>query len=1043
MIVLHAIWDIDTPGKLHLWAEASNLAKAAFRHTSKQAGTQKPRQHPFALMRDDLVEAIGELLGSLLIESSSTDALTLRLPSTSKGPLPSPELILTQSTDDREGTEFKWWYVVTATLDASAALDFLLALPAHSPVGMAFGSDLRFWIEAARFSLELLTRQCFVPTLLEIAQGRTTICRASWEAILSPDDNERMQRLARLMPPVCWSFVPPEQKKASLLQNIVLSFLNQTIDAFVRENLVSTSLLPAKKSRRQPAGALQEQWLQALSSPDSTFTAPAEVSKQFSSELHNWLNHLRPVEVGAPFRTCFRLDPPGGEDEQSAGWHISFHLQANDDRSLLVPAEKVWTERSSTLTFLKRKFENPQERLLADLGKASRLFPAIEESLKAAHPQQLELNTEQAYTFLRESTPLLEQSGFGVLVPPWWQKPAAKVGVKLKVKPKVGAAANAGLMGLNSIVDYNWQIAIGDTTLSAREFENLVNLKQPLIKVRGQWVELRPEQIEAAIAFFKKKHTNKDMSLGEALRIGLGQGTAEMGLPVLDIEAEGWVKDALGRLSQNVPLTNIKVPETFHGKLRPYQLKGVSWLAFLKEFGFGACLADSMGLGKTIQLITLLLHERDKQNVSLSPTLLICPMSIVGNWHKELQRFAPSLSVMIHYGPERLSDEAFAQEARKHDMVITTYALALRDKEHLTAVDWENIVVDEAQNIKNETAKQTQAIKQLQGKYKIALTGTPVENRLSELWSIMEFLNPGYLGSGTDFRQSFAIPIERYHNPERSETLKRLIQPFVLRRLKTDKTIIQDLPDKMEMNVFCNLTQEQASLYEAVVKEMMEKIEQSDGMERRGLILSTLMKLKQVCNHPTHFLSDKSSLPRRSGKLSRLEEMLEEVLAGSEKALIFTQFAEMGDLLQQYLQERFGCEILFLHGSTPKKQRDMMVQRFQEERRGAPLFILSLKAGGVGLNLTAANHVFHFDRWWNPAVENQATDRAFRIGQTKNVQVHKFVCIGTLEERIDQMIEQKKVLAESIVGSGENWLTEMSTEQLKSLFKLSREAVGE
>jgi SNF2 family DNA or RNA helicase len=655
------------------------------------------------------------------------------------------------------------------------------------------------------------------------------------------------------------------------------------------------------------------------------------------------------------------------------------------------------------------------------------------------------LNTEQAYAFLRESAPLLEQSGFGVLVPPWWQKPTARVGVKLHVKPQVGSASNMSLLGLDSIVEYNWQVSIGDVTLSAREFEKLVNLKQPLIKVRGQWVELRPEQIEAAIAFFKKKQTKKDMSLGDALRIGLSTESAEMGLPVLDIEAEGWIADVMGRLSQNVPLLDVEVPATFQGKLRPYQLKGVSWLAFLKQFGFGACLADSMGLGKTIELITLLLHEQQKElplGVSLAPTLLICPMSIVGNWQKELQRFGPSLDVMIHYGPERLADEAFTDEARKHDVVITTYALALRDKEQLKGIEWENVVIDEAQNIKNETAKQTQAIKQLSARNKIALTGTPVENRLSELWSIMEFLNPGYLGSGKDFRNNFAIPIERYHNPEQSAALKRLIQPFVLRRLKTDKTIIQDLPDKMEMNVFCNLTQEQASLYEAVVKEMMEKIELAEGMERRGLILATLTKLKQVCNHPAHFLSDKSSLPHRSGKLARLEEMLEEVLEGNEKALIFTQYAEMGEMLQQHLQERFGCEILFLQGKTPKKQRDLMVQRFQEEQHGAPLFILSLKAGGVGLNLTAANHVFHFDRWWNPAVENQATDRAFRIGQTKNVQVYKYVCIGTLEERIDQMIEQKKVLAESIVGSGENWLTEMSTDQLKSLFYLSREAVG-
>ncbi len=397
---------------------------------------------------------------------------------------------------------------------------------------------------------------------------------------------------------------------------------------------------------------------------------------------------------------------------------------------------------------------------------------------------------------------------------------------------------------------------------------------------------------------------------------------------------------------------------------------------------------------------------------------------------------------MIHHGAERLSGPAFEEEVRKHDVVITTYSLALRDKEHLSNIDWQYLVIDEAQNIKNESAKQTQAIKSIQAVHKIALTGTPVENRLSELWSIMEFLNPGYLGSGTDFRKKFALPIERYHDAPKAESLKHLIQPFVLRRVKTDKTIIKDLPDKMEMKVYCNLTQEQASLYEAVVKDMMEKIEEADGMERRGLILATLMKLKQVCNHPAQFIGDGSSLSGRSGKLARLEEMLEEVLAEGDKALIFTQFAEMGTLLRNYLQESLGQEVLFLHGGTPKKLRDAMVQQFQEDRHAPPIFILSLKAGGVGLNLTGANHVFHFDRWWNPAVENQATDRAFRIGQQKNVQVYKYVSVGTLEERIDLMIEDKKALAENIVGSGENWLTEMSTSQLKELFALSREAVG-
>ncbi|HEY5001869.1 MAG TPA: SNF2 helicase-associated domain-containing protein, partial [Ktedonobacteraceae bacterium] len=582
------------------------MAKTNAGHTTKQTGTQRPRLHPFALTRDALVETAGELPDDLHIQNTETDTLTLRLPSTTKEPLPSPELILAQPIDTTQA-EFKWWYMVTAALHAGNALDFLLALPDRPPTGMAYGSDLRFWIEAARFCLELLTRQSFVPTLHEVTPGRTMTCRASWEVSLSPEDGERMQQLARQMPPICWAFVPPEERTVALLQNTVLHFLNQNVDAFVRGSLAATSLLPGKRNGRQ---SLQEQWVQALSSADATFTAPSTAGKQFFSEIHTWLNHLEIVDDGAAFRTCFRLDPPDAEDEQSTDWHVSFHLQANDDRSLLVPAENVWTERSSTLTFLKRTFENPQERLLADLGKASRLFPAIEQSLKTAHPQQLVMNTEQAYAFLRESAPLLEQSGFGVLVPPWWQKPSARVGVKLHVKPRVGTVSANSLMGLDSLVDYQWQIAIGDATLSAREFENLVNLKQPLIKIRGQWVELRPEQIEAAIAFFKKKQTKKDMSLGDALRVGLGAGTAEMGLPVVDIEAEDWINDVLERLSQNVPLTDIEVPATFQGTLRPYQLKGVSWLAFLKEFGFGACLADSMGLGKTIQLITLLLHER-------------------------------------------------------------------------------------------------------------------------------------------------------------------------------------------------------------------------------------------------------------------------------------------------------------------------------------------------------------------------------------------------------------------------------------------------
>jgi SNF2 family DNA or RNA helicase len=418
-------------------------------------------------------------------------------------------------------------------------------------------------------------------------------------------------------------------------------------------------------------------------------------------------------------------------------------------------------------------------------------------------------------------------------------------------------------------------------------------------------------------------------------------------------------------------------------------------------------------------------------------------MSVVGNWKKEAERFTPELPVLVHHGLKRTKGAGFAKQAGQHALVLTSYALLQRDLELLQQVDWAGVVLDEAQNVKNPETKQARAARSLGAGYRIALTGTPVENHVGDLWSIMEFLNPGFLGSRTEFRRNYFVPIQALRDPGAAERLKRLTGPFVLRRLKTDKSVIADLPDKLEMKVFCNLTKEQASLYAAVVKEAEEAMAEAEGIRRKGLILGVLSKLKQVCNHPAHFLGDNSPLPGRSGKLARLTEMLEEVLEAGDRALIFTQFTEMGDLIQRHLQETFGREVPFLHGGVSRKQRDRLVERFQNGDDGPRLFLLSLKAGGTGLNLTAANHVFHFDRWWNPAVENQATDRAFRIGQRRNVQVHKFLCVGTLEEKIDEMIERKKEIAGRTVGAGEGWLTELSNEQLKDLFALRQEALGE
>ena len=488
-------------------------------------------------------------------------------------------------------------------------------------------------------------------------------------------------------------------------------------------------------------------------------------------------------------------------------------------------------------------------------------------------------------------------------------------------------------------------------------------------------------------------------------------------------------------------LTELPVPPSLHAQLRPHQQYGFSWLEFHRRFGLGACLADDMGLGKTIQTLTLLLHEKETRGLP-APTLLICPTSVVTNWARESARFAPSLTVHVHQGPNRMRGEDFHAAAREADLVLTSYALTRLDAALLQTVDWLGVVLDEAQNIKNPTTKQTQAIRQLKAGFRFALTGTPVENRLSELWSIMHFLNPGYLGPRQHFRTHFALPIERYQDEDALHRLKQLTTPFILRRVKTDPTVIQDLPEKVETKVYCPLTEEQATLYEAIVQEAMQKIEaQDEGIERRGMVLSMLMQLKQICNHSLQYLHQAntetgSTLPGRSGKLERLVELLEEVLATGDRALIFTQFSEMGELLAGFLPQAVGAATQFLHGGTPAKQRDLMVHRFQEEAHAPPIFILSLKAGGTGLNLTRANHVFHFDRWWNPAVEDQATHRAFRIGQKQNVQVHKFVTTGTLEEMIDEMIESKKGLAQAVVGGGEGWLTELSTAELRELVKL-------
>ncbi|MFG1854468.1 SNF2-related protein [Actinomadura geliboluensis] len=483
--------------------------------------------------------------------------------------------------------------------------------------------------------------------------------------------------------------------------------------------------------------------------------------------------------------------------------------------------------------------------------------------------------------------------------------------------------------------------------------------------------------------------------------------------------------------------------EVFYAKIA--SIEEVDYEGFVYDFevaGHHNYVAEGILCHNTAQTLALLAFERTNGSNHPKPTLLIGPMSLVGNWQREAARFTPKLRVHVHHGTGRHRGDELAEAVAGADLVLTTYGTAARDAEALAAIDWERVICDEAQALKNSGTRQARAVRSIPARTRIALTGTPVENHLTELWSIMEFANPGLLGPRAEFRRRFAIPIEREGDEQAALALKRATQPFILRRLKTDKSIISDLPEKQEIKVYCNLTTEQASLYRATVDDMLQQIAEADEKQRRGLVLATMAKLKQVCNHPAQLLKDGSRLPGRSGKLQRLEEICAEVMEQGEKALVFTQYAEFGSMLQPYLAARLERPVLWLHGGTSKQARDDLVQHFQHDPEPA-VFLLSLKAAGTGLTLTAANHVVHVDRWWNPAVEDQATDRAFRIGQTRNVQVRKFICVGTMEERVDEMIERKKALAESIVGTGEDWLTELSVAELRDVLRLSPEAVSD
>ncbi len=707
-------------------------------------------------------------------------------------------------------------------------------------------------------------------------------------------------------------------------------------------------------------------------------------------------------------------DVTGGADESGPTFQLVLQLRSNADPSLIVDAGALWNQPE---TVLSRFGPQAETDLLLALRRGAPIWPPLAEALRQASPSVIDLDDDALTSLLGPAAEELAGAGIEVL----WPSSMLDGGLKLRAVPvpAPGKVTEAGF-GLEALLDFRWQLTLDGALLDADEIAALAEAKRPLIRLRGRWVMLDPALLERL-----RRPPRTRMRASEALGAVLA-GSAEIDGETVTVVAEGLLADLATKIAglASAPV-QVEPPLGLTATLRPYQRRGLAWLAGMCEAGLGGCLADDMGLGKTVQVIALHLHRREAK---AGPTLVVCPASLLGTWEHEVRRFAPDVPVRRYHGGERHLEDLAADE-----MVLVTYGVVLRDSAQLAEVGWGLVVADEAQHAKNPLARTARELRAVPAPARIALTGTPVENRLSELWAILDWTTPGLLGHLEAFTRRVAVPVERYRDAEATTRFGALIRPFLLRRRKTDPGIAPELPRKTETDVFVPLTAEQVTLYEAMVRETMEAIETSDGIERAGLVFKLLTALKQICNHPAQYLKQSGPLDARSGKLAAFDELTDVILANGESMLVFTQYTQMATLLQQHLDAR-GIGSLFLHGGVPVPRREEMVARFQAG--GVPVFLLSLKAGGTGLTLTRATHVLHYDRWWNPAVEDQATDRAYRIGQDRPVQVHRLIAEGTLEDRIAALLEKKRELADAVIGSGEGWIAELSDAELAELVSL-------
>ncbi len=844
-----------------------------------------------------------------------------------------------------------------------------------------------------------------------------------WTAILDADERAVLADIVARMPPV--AFAGAADPRAAW--SIARAFVDAALDALVRE-AAPTAELPISTWEGTAERAL-------VAREPRPASATWQRVRQALGQWQRSLNERDKPRV----RLVLHLDPP---TSPGAPFPLSFLVEVRDSAAGILgplPATDVWSGRPDAHR-LADDLQPVRTSLRDALQRVGRVVAPVEASLAGDAPAGARLSPTEAWELLVRHRTEIEAAGVRIATAPVLDGISQRF-PRAQVELRRADGASPESATLAPRYRATWRVTTDSVSFTPDELR-AGGRAAPLANLRGLWVPLTAEAAERLAKVVERGEV--EWTGTQALAAALaGEVRLPGDLSDAKVVPESGLASLLAELQADA--RELESPPGLKAQLRHYQSMGMAWLFHRTRLGLGALLADDMGLGKTVQLISLLLmlRARSDPEPGEGPTLIVCPASVVGNWERELARFAPDLKVVRHHGDARHRDAAeLTAEAGPHDVVLTTYSLARRDAVLLAGVKWGTVVLDEAQNIKNPTAAQARAIRELPARRRVALSGTPVENRLTELWGLLEFLNPGLLGPLDKFRREIANPIERDRDARAARWLRAATSPFILRRLKSDPNIAPELPEKEIIRVYCSLTEEQAELYKAAAENSLKALDSLKGIERSGQVLKLLTELKQICNHPAHFLGDSNPLTGRSGKLERAVEMLDEIVDSGERALVFTQYVEMGTRLCSHLAERLKIEVPFFHGGLNLAAREQMVQRFQQEN-GPPILVLSLRAGGVGLNLTRASHVMHFDRWWNPAVENQATDRAHRIGQTRRVQVHHLITLGTLEEKIDQMLEDKLSLADAVVGGGESWITGLSTDELRALVSLGSDAAVE